>query len=120
MKLSDLKTGMIVTRSDGIEMVVYRNSVSKYQEDEDKDCIVNYSQKVWESLSNYNEDMSSKSYERADIVKVELLPHPYAFVEPSYRRYERKTIWESNVKRVTIADIEKMYGCKVKIVDRKE
>ena len=124
MKLSDLKTGMIVTWRNGVECVVMI----------DCECntsifgsalVVNAVGCHWMPLSDYGEDMKIKSgYEdelddasELDIVKVEVPCHPYSFFNLEYEKEKRKLLWkEETVKELTMAEIEEKFGCKVKIV----
>lgn len=128
MKKSDLKTGMIVTIRDGCEYVVFLNSVSVYTTQKPCDILLSPNGEIsrWNRLDYYNEDLT---YDREnmdfedeaaefDIMKIELAPHPYAFVSGNHKKDERKLLWEREkpVKEVTMAELEAHFGCKVKII----
>ena len=123
MKLSDLKTGMIVTWRNGVECVVMIDYES--QSDIERKIFVNAKDKHWLPFKYYGEDMKMmRDYEdfyfddeEFDIVKVEVATHPYGFLDLEYERSSRKLLWkEESIKEVTMAEIEEKFGCKVKIV----
>ena len=121
MKLSDLKTGMIVTLRNGDEYVVFKDyCVSDVTAPYCKSGIIcNAKEHTWTSLENFNEEMKcTNSILGADfdIMKVEAVSHPYSFSDIGYEKHKRKTLWSGIVKEVTIAEIEEKFGCKVKIV----
>lgn len=116
MTLSELKTGMIVTRRDGKELVVFKfiNTDNCFY-----DCIfVNASENSWYNANEYFlDDLRHNSDSMWDIVKVETSPHPYALMNVKYHKSDRGILWEEkNIKEVTMAEIEAKFGCKVKIV----
>ena len=120
MKLSDLKTGMIVTLRNGNEYVVLKDyCVSDETAIFDKGIICNVESSSWTRLSNFNEKMEctntifGKEY---DIVRVEVPAHPFSIQKPSYEKDKRTILYDGIVKEVTMAEIEKKFGCKVKIV----
>ena len=124
MKLSELKTGMIVTTREGVEYVVFKDAVCKNPEY----CgtvFVNKKCFSWHEIKNFKEDMTYESgwggdYKKYDIVKVEIPSHPYSYMDLNYEEIKRKVIWErEEIKEVTMAEIEKKFGCKVKIVKEK-
>ena len=115
MKLSDLKTGMIVTLRNGSEYVVFRNSANLYGFDS-SDILVNAEKCSWHKLSKYTDYLHCCSETEWDIVKVEIPYHPFCNMNIDYERDKRKLLWEESVKEVTMAEIEEKFGCKVKIV----
>lgn len=116
MKLSDLKTGMIVTLRDGLEYVVFRNCKNLFHYDS-SDILVNSKTCSWHNLSKYTDDLCCCTDKEWDIVKVEIPCHPYCNMNIDYEREKRKVFWErENVLEVTMAEIEEKFGCKVKIV----
>lgn len=120
MKLSDLKTGMIVTNRKGEEFVVFKDfCLSDESENYKKGIICNAKQHSWLSLDKFNEEMECLSPVLGvdcDIMKVEAVPHPYSFSDIAYEKHKRKTLWSGFVKEVTMAEIEEKFGCKVKII----
>lgn len=123
MKLSDLKTGMIVTWRNGVECVVMIDYES--QSAIERKIFVNAKDKHWLPFGYYGEDMKMmRDHEdfcdddnEYDIVKVELATHPYSFLDLEYEKGKRKLLWkEKAVKEVTMSEIEEKFGCKVKIV----
>ena len=125
MKKSDLRTGMIVETRSGSEYVVFINTCqpefcSDNYRDENGDIalIVNQENYLWTSLNNYNEDLCKNDDKSADIVKVYIPYHPYAFMDITYEKSDRKLIWEREVpiKEMTMKELEEHFGYKVKIV----
>lgn len=118
MKLSDLKTGMIVTLRNGEEYVVFKNFADLFTESQAIIC--NTQIKRWMNISDFSDDMKCTSQflrNNYDIVKVEIPHHPYSFGDIGYAREKRKLLWkEEAVKEVTMAEIEEKFGCKVKII----
>ena len=116
MKLSDLKTGMIVTLRNGDEYVVFRDFSDLYTEATSIIC----NGKSWTNLCYYSDGMKCSSGclgNMHDIVKVEIPYHPYSFFDLTREKHRRKLVWkEESVKEVTMAEIEEKFGCKVKIV----
>ena len=115
MKLSDLKTGMIVTLRNGDEYVVFTDFSELYTEATSIIC----NGKSWINLCYYSDGMKCSSGclgNMHDIVKVEIPYHPYSIQKPSYEKDKRKILYDGIVKEVTMAEIEEKFGCKVKIV----
>ena len=116
MKLSDLKTGMIVTLRNGEEYVVFRNFADLFSQATSIIC----NGKKWNNLCYYSDDLKCNSAllgTGQDIVKVEIPYHPYSFFNLEHEREKRKLLWkEEAVKEVTMAEIEEKFGCKVKII----
>ena len=124
MKKSELKTGMIVTIRDGIEYVVFKDfdyeklnvlTPERYEEG----CICNEKRNLWTGLCYYAEDLTycgSISGNGCDIMKVEMPNHPFGFM--NLDREERRLLWKrEEIKEVTMAEVEAMFGCKVKIIN---
>lgn len=118
MKLSELKTGMIVTLRNGNEYVVFRDSVNYSLYYNKTDFVFVNGKGGWIDAKSYDENMKYLRDKNYDVVKVELSSHPYGFMDINYCKADRATIWMENegFKEITIADIEKIFGCKVKIV----
>ena len=115
MKKSDLKTGYIVTTRSGREYVVYLDVDTSYTDD--KDVLVCANTYNWYTLRNFNEDLTHKFDSISDIMKVEKPYHPYCFQNMGYENCKRELLWErDSVKEMTVADVEKLVGCAVKIV----
>ena len=127
MKKSDLKTGMIIETRDGNEYVVFINTCqpgfcSDCYRDENGDIalIVNQENYLWTSLNNYDEGLCKNDNNKyGDIVKIYIPSHPYAFMDITYEKSDRKLIWEREpqIKEMTMEDLEKHFGCKIKIVE---
>jgi hypothetical protein len=68
-------------------------------------------------LGYYNDDLTHYEHHENDIIKV----YPavvYYFSDIDTIEHWRAPIWErSEVKEVTMAEVEEKFGCKVKIVD---
>ena len=114
---ADLKTGMIVTLRNGVEFIVYRDVKNQYYS---KDILLGLRHN-WFKLSHFKEDLTAE-YEYNDIVKVESPTHPYALMDINYEKDKRTLIWERTepkeepIKELTMEELEKHFGCKVKIV----
>lgn len=66
---------------------------------------------TWSDLANYKEDLTYPKYDNFDIVKV------YDQVNYINKYKKINTLWvRSEVKEVTMSEIEEKFGCKVKIV----
>lgn len=121
MTKSELKTGMIVTQRGGKKLTVYRNCVCSFSGSIHYDVLVDASVKCWHSLEHYTEDLKNSSgYSEFDIVKVELAYHPYDYNKYPHEAKTSKILWErSEIKKMTVAEIEKILGYKVEIVSEK-
>lgn len=121
MTKSELKTGMIVTQRGGKKLTVYRNCVCSFGSSIHNDVLVDAGVDCWHSLDYYTEDLrSNKGYPEFDIVKVELAHHPYDFNKYPHEAKVTKVLWErSEVKKMTVAEVEKILGYKVEIVSEK-
>ena len=115
MKKSDLKTGMIVTLRNGKQWMVYKNIQTQRNVD---DVIVGIDgSDNWNLLYHYNEDLTNKGYPDLDIVKVEEVTHPYAFVRLDYDADKRKVLWKrKEKKRYTYAQLKEILGEEFEIV----
>ena len=118
MTKSELKTGMVVTTKEGHKYRVYRNIATEYNNVSDKgnDVLVG-SLADWLRLENYNDNLTHKLYKEYDIMKVELVNHPYDFIKDLDNVKIAETLWErQEVKELTVAEISKLLGYEVKIV----
>ena len=116
MKKSDLKTGMIATRRDGMEFVVFVDAINKRINDSGT-VFVNASKYMWHKAENFNNDLTHSTNKYWDIVKVELASHPYNYMDLNYEENKRQLLWErEEVKEMTMKELEEHFGCKVKIV----
>lgn len=114
MKKSDLRTGMKVTLRNGDNYIVLLNAKHKYSDN--KNILVgchNYDSCDWVILDNYNEDLTNNKENKSfDIVKVEECEHlGYLFTD----RLE----FSQPTKEMTLAEIEKELGYKIKIKEDK-
>lgn len=120
MKKSDLKTGMIVTLRNWNEYVVFIDAQNTNMYDSGS-VIVNASKFLWQRLKDFNEDMTNIREKKWDIMKVELASHPYCYMNLNNGRENRKLLWErEEVKEMTMEELEKHFGCKVKIIKGNE
>ena len=118
MTKSDLRTGMIVTYREGRRGVVYLN-VYPVQLDKSNDVIVDNGD-GWMRLADYNEDLTCKSYDKYDIVKIESVPNVLWFTTPFDEKLKTKVLWERpETKKITISEIENILGYKVEIINDK-
>ena len=121
MTKSELKTGMIVTRRDGKKLTVYRNCVCLACYSKNNDVIVDALNDNWDLLDYYTEDLTHKDFHKFDIIKVELVCHPYDYNKHTSYAKISKTLWERNdTKKLTIAEIESILGYNVEIISEKE
>lgn len=110
MTKSDLKSGMIVTLRNGEEYVVILNHAFY-----PNGVIASFAGEVkWDELDEYTDDLVCRAAVRDfDIVKIQVPKSSYI----GYEKHNRTTLWErEEVKKVTIEEIEKKFGCKVEIV----
>lgn len=119
MTKKDLKSGMIVKTSSGDEYMVFKDYWSTFYEGED--VLVNVNGRSWRHLNDYNEDLTYKSsYFDADIIEVYT---PCAVVESivycvAPKRCTLILRWKrEEPKEHTLAEIEKLLGYPVKIVE---
>lgn len=128
MKKSDLKTGMIVTLRNEQEYMVFLDAQSTYTKNNGAiDLLVNGQKHIWNRLDYYNDDLiydedALDDADNYDIVKVEIPCHPYALMNINYEPHNRKLLWvrPEPVREFTMAELEKHFGCKVKIVKGNE
>ena len=121
MTKSDLKTGMIVTRRDGKKWTVYRNCACAFSHQIHDDVFVDASISSWEPFEYYTEDLLNKSGRtELDIMKIELVHHPYDFNKFPCNAKVDKILWvRDDTKKMTVAEIESILGYKVEIVSDK-
>lgn len=97
MKKSDLKNRMIVEIRRGDRFIVIDNIL--------------VGRNTWSDLAYYKDDLTDPKYDSFDIVKV------YDQVNYINKYKKINTLWErSEVKEVTMSEIEEKFGCKVKVV----
>lgn len=115
MKLNELKTSDVCLSSKGSYGIVLRETPNgdliKWFKNKDSEVIHKY-----RSLDMINDDLTFK-YDGKDnrIIKVYRVtdPHDMTTVDAIQDKY---LIWEEKIKELSITDLEKLYGCKVKIV----
>ena len=123
MTLNDLKTGMIVTWRNGRKCIVLRDTPKfgrlQYT---NKNFLVSCCDNGWTTLCNYNDDFTNKIFDGYDIVKVEVPDHPCdCFNHERNNFFNGKVVWEENpVVKMTVSEIEKKLGYKIKIVSEEE
>ena len=110
---ADLQTGHIVTLRDGTEVVVIKGIASVYQQTRYKgnhtllseDILINENKNYWQPLLYYTEDLTMPDSPKQDIVKVELIYHPYNIQNFSRDKEERKLVWERKEKMLTMDEV---------------
>lgn len=115
MKLSELKTSDVVLSSKGSLGIVLRGTpkgdLIKWFKNNKGEIIHKF-----RSLDMINDDLTFK-FDGKDnrIIKVYRVTdqHDMTTMNAIDDKY---LIWEEKIKEVTMADLEKMYGCKVKVV----
>lgn len=108
MEKSDLKTGMkVVTREDASYLVVLDTTSGS--------GLANYKQKTYIPLNDVGEDLTSRWNKDKDIVEV-WDSEDIASILDSTRDW--KKIWSrpSEIKELTMAEVEEKFGCKCKII----
>lgn len=108
MKKSDLKTGYIITQRNGKEGIVILNAKSNYANCKDEENIVLRNKDSWDSLRVWDEDLTHFNYAGNDIVKIERIPHPYAFLDINYEREKRTLLWKRKDEKKSLTDKEIM------------
>lgn len=122
MTKSELKTGMIVTRRDGMKNTVYRDVVWSdcIGNDCTKGVVVNVAYSSWNPLSGYNEDLTNKHASCFDIIKVEKPKHPFYLQKDPKECVKTELLWErEESKKMTVEEIEEILGYKIEIVSEK-
>lgn len=121
MTKSDLRTGMVVKDSCGYIGVVLRNTATVDGIKWFKDTIDDgYGVNQWQELDKvYSEDLTSKDYTEADDIIAVYQPYDFNDYTTIKVYNEDYLIWErkSEIKEVTIKDIEEKFGCRVKIIE---
>lgn len=115
MKLNELKTSDVVLSSKGSYGVVLlgtpKGDLIKWFKNKSGEIIHKY-----RSLDMINEDLTFK-FDGKDnrIIKVYRITdqHDMTTMNAIDDKY---IIWEEKIKEVTVAELEKHYGCKVKVV----
>lgn len=110
---ADLQTGHIVTLRNGTEAVVIKGLASVYQQQRfregvaifTEDILVNGNKSYWEPLIYYTDDLTMPGSPKQDIVKVELIYHPYSLQNCDYSKEERKLVWERKEKMLTMDEV---------------
>ena len=121
MKLSNLKTGMIVRYRNGELRLVLRD-VSNFEGDS---IVGRFS---WNTLSNYNEDMKCKIYNSRELDIVEVYEPLSVFISITDIFESKKfnvdninlytCIWEEEKPvEITINEIEEILGYKIKVIE---
>lgn len=111
---SDLRTADVVVNSKGSYGVVlkgtYRGDLIKWFLNDEDEIIHKF-----RSLSSLNEDLTYKYEAGHRIIKVyrPTDPHDMSTMNAIKDKY---LIWEEKIKEVTIEELERQFGCKVKIV----
>ncbi len=116
MKKSDLKTSDVLLSSKGSYGVVLRSTpkgdLIKWFKNDKNETINKY-----RSFDMLNEDLSFRYDGKNNrIIKIYRITdqHDMASENAIQRKY---LLWEEKVKEVTMAELEKQYGCKVKVVN---
>ena len=108
MKKADLKVGYIVE---------FRNGMSATLLPTKKDLVlIDHYENNWYCLDEYADNLEHLQFEGLDIVKVWNLPDPRSFGFSYDDTDYRTPVWEEETKVMTVAEIEKKLGYKVKIV----
>ena len=122
MTKSDLKTGMIVTLRNRNEYVFLKDFVvdDDYTMGTCNDgVLVNGQRQSWMRMLSYDDNLKMKNTldKEFDIMKVEIPDHVYAFTDILYNKKRRKLVWErKEIKKMTVAEIEAIFGYKIEIV----
>lgn len=122
MTPADLKNGMIVTWRNGKKATVLRDTIYfKSPLTTSRSFLVACSGDNWTSLTNYNDDFKNKFVPIYDIVKVEVPDHPYDCFDYERDNFNSEVVWEEKTAiEMTVAEIEKKLGYKIKLVTEDE
>ena len=113
MKLSELKTGMVVVNSKGSAGVVLKGTkdgdLIKWFRDVNTGKVL----QLFRSLWTINEDLTFKDG-TGRIVQIYQAKDKHECTTVDAVK-PKNLIWEEKTKEVTMAEVEKKFGCKVKI-----
>ena len=102
-KKSDLKNRMVVEYRNGYRRMVCDNWLMGRCESD--------------GLNTYNDDLTIKNYYSSEYDITKVYPEVITFEQILLVEQKHKPIWQrSEVKEVTMAEVEEKFGCKVKIV----
>lgn len=109
----DLQTGHIVTLRNGTEAIVIKGIASVYQQKRfrngvailEEDILINEDKNYWQPLFYYTDDLIMPDSSNQDIVKVELIYHPYNVQNFSCDKEKRKVVWERKEKMLTMDEV---------------
>jgi len=108
MKKSDLKTGMRVITSFGMEYLVFINVETDFTRCTTKvrrDFIVNTKGEfVWNGLNNYDENLFHINNSKDNIDQVYSCSHPYSFTRVNDDEYKGNLLWERKPEKIHIID----------------
>lgn len=112
---SMLKTGMKVILRDGSRFIVILN----YCKD-GKDYL--YSEKCYSELRFYDDDLKCKGFSELDIIEIQSPTLKCSLVQDCIKNKNCfKTIWKrEETKEMTVSEIEKALGYKIKVIADKE
>lgn len=97
---AELKNGMVVEQRCGTRKIVIDDRIIGYDE--------------YGELRNYRDDLLHHNQPSLDIVKIY---KPTNTIEQALKRNDLELLWErSEIREVTMAEVEKEFGCKVKII----
>jgi hypothetical protein len=110
---ADLQTGHVVTLRDGTEATVIKGVASVYSQKRfrngvailEEDILLNGNKSYWEPLFYYTDELTMPDASSRDIVKVELIYHPYSLQNFDYSKEERKLVWERKEKMLTMDEV---------------
>lgn len=111
---SDLKTGHIVTLRDGTKLVMYKDVALSTSSD--RSFLVSDSDEWREFDGKYHEDLMHITCDQFDIMKVE---RPVYIVDlgTTNTKYTEVVYEHIKPKEMTLAEIEKELGYKIKLVE---
>lgn len=119
MKKSDLKTGMVATVRSGKEYVIFKNCAML---DYSTLVLVNTEARSWQTMDEtFDENLlcvNDVLGHDFDIVKIELPRHVYGLMDLNLCKKERILLWEreDDIQELTVSQIEKLLGYKIKVV----
>lgn len=98
MTKADLRTGMLIVLRNGNKYVVQKNIRCGYST---VDIIVSTESKNWNTLSNYNDDLTHKGNKALDIIKVLDPQEIWDVIHQHKTDYSCKytVMWEENKER---------------------
>lgn len=114
MKKSDLRTGMRVTTRNGGKFIILLNCSDNVHKHRD---IMTSLSGIWSDIDEYEEDLTCRTDDIFDIMTIEIPEYSNDLFSESCKF---ETLWQrQEIKEMTIEEIQKELGYKIKVVEKK-